>query len=280
MAGTGRPYVVVIDGIIGAGKSTLISKCLLPEMKRRGLSVTLVTEPVEKWKSSGALEQFYAAPARRAYQFQTRVFHDRIKEMQKQWESNGTTSAIFILERSIFTDRIFMDMLFEAEQVDETEYRDYNELWTMWSKLMPCEPDLFIYLRPSLDATMARVAKRARVGEGSVSRTYQQGLLDKHDDFLSPDGATIGARKVPVYPLDTDDNFADEPDIQRSVASNLVEIIMRTLGLADAKGGHKGPAGTKGVTTLPKSPTYLGPACGDIAAGHKGPAGTKGVSCP
>jgi deoxyadenosine/deoxycytidine kinase len=224
----GKPLVIVVDGIIGAGKSTLIAKCLLPELEAKGLRCTLVTEPVEKWKSSGALEQFYKDPARRAYQFQTRVFHDRIKEVQLQWKAHKNVTDIFILERSIFTDRIFMDMLYEAGELDESEKRDYEDLWTMWSKLMPCKPDLFLYLRPKLDEVMSRLRKRGRAGEGGISREYQAALLAKHDQFLlaSKDRkVTICQSEALVLPLETDENFEDLEEVKRKIGDLLYQFI-------------------------------------------------------
>ena len=92
------PIVVVVDGVIGAGKSTLIRECLIPYFIESGRTVTEVKEPVERWKKNGRLEQFYKDPKRRAYQFQTTAFHDRVHQCIKCYERHKNTSNIFLLE--------------------------------------------------------------------------------------------------------------------------------------------------------------------------------------
>src|SRR3990167_7037947 len=130
-----NPVIVVVDAIIGAGKTTLIRDCLIPLLTLKGWRVTEIREPVEKWKTTGRLQQFYNDPHRRGYQFQTRAFHDRIRESQEKYRLYKDSTDIFIIERSIFTDKLFMKMLLESNTIDITEYEDYFDLWTMWSEL-------------------------------------------------------------------------------------------------------------------------------------------------
>lgn len=203
--------VIVVDGIIGAGKTSFINECLVKYLRDQNLNVVIVDEPVELWNKSGALKQFYENPSRRAYQFQTRAFHDRIKMVQAKYREHKDTADIFVLERSIFTDVLFIQMLHESGTIDDTEYRDYMDLWTMWSQLMPFTPDLFVYLRPPLDEAMKRLRHRNRDGETGVSIEYQESLMKKHDEFLNDEAATItkdGVEiSIPVLCINTAKNF-------------------------------------------------------------------------
>ena len=53
------PVVIVIDGEIGAGKTTLI-KILKEEFENKyNLNVCSIFEPVDKWRDIGALQMFY-----------------------------------------------------------------------------------------------------------------------------------------------------------------------------------------------------------------------------
>lgn len=216
--------VIVIDGIIGCGKTTLIEECLVPTLTMKGYKVTVVKEPVDKWKDSGSLQQFYKDPSRRAYQFQTRASHDRIKECQKQYRKYSHDTDIFLLERSIYTDMLFMKTLLESNTIDETEYRDYKELWKMWEELMPFVPDLFVYLRPDVKVAMERLHKRNREGE-TVSIKYQKALQDKHDEFLGKDMVKISdSRYAPCLHLYTNADF-----VKDHLGSKVTESVMNSL---------------------------------------------------
>lgn len=223
--------VVVVDGIIGAGKTTIIKNCLEPYFRNHGARVTVIYENVEDWVKSGALQQFYDDPSRRGYQFQTMAFHDRIVKTQKAYRENKDTTDIFILERSIFTDVLFMKMLRESKTIDESEYRDYMNLWTMWSQLMPFKPDLFIYLRPDLDEAMNRLRARNRDGETGVSLKYQTELQAKHDEFLGGETAKIhdvlgeAEYDVPILKLMTNGNFRDDDDVKTKVFTEVKDCI-------------------------------------------------------
>lgn len=216
------PIFVVVDGIIGAGKTTLIRNCLVPILTGKGWRVTEIREPVEKWKNSGRLEQFYADPRRRAFQFQIRAFHDRVRECQEKYRQYKDTTDIFLLERSIFTDVLFVNALLETNAIDRTEYEDYLDLWTMWQEVMPFRPDLFIYLKPSIPVCMGRLQERARNGEAGVDAEYQSRLQEKHDEFLGGDYVTINdCHYVPRILLETNSNFRDDLGVQQEMCNNL-----------------------------------------------------------
>lgn len=222
-----RPKVVVVDGIIGAGKTTLLEKCLLPELARRGLRVKLVEEPVEQWKESGALKQFYEDPRRRAFQFQTRAFHDRVSTMRQRWSESHQEVDLFLMERSIFTDRIFMEMLKQSGTVDATEYRDYFSLWQMWCELLPATPDLFVYLKPTLKTAMSRLRSRGREGEDGISESYQRDLQAMHDKYLDKEGFELSdlngqVRQVPILKLASDFDLMTDTEIQQSIVEQLL----------------------------------------------------------
>ena len=214
--------VIVVDGIIGAGKTTLIEDCLKPILSEDGYRVTVVNEPVEKWKADGSLKQFYEDPKRRAFQFQTKVFHDRVKKCQKKFEKYSKCTDIFLLERSIFTDLLFMEMLYDDGKVDQSEYDVYLELWTMWKKVMPFEPDLFIYLKPTIDTVMQRLNERNRTEEAGVDEDYQNKLQIKHDNFLGRKFVKISkSQYVPCVKLNTNSNFRDYEKIKIEITEQV-----------------------------------------------------------
>lgn len=222
--------VIVIDGIVGSGKTTLIEKCLVPLLSERGLKITVVREPVEKWQNDGLLERFYQDQRRWGYHFQTKAFHDRVLECIEKFEKYGTYTDVFLLERSIFSDSLFMKMLHEDKVVDDVEMKHYTEWWSLWSRLMPFEPDLFVYLKPDLNVAMGRVKERSRGGEDGISVEYQHRLQQKHDEFLGGDTVSISeSHYVPCFHMATNSNFRDDPDVKNQIATVFENKIKNIL---------------------------------------------------
>lgn len=265
--------VIVIDGIISAGKSTLISLIENDEKIKEKYDIVIIKEPVDKWVESGILRKFYDDMSRWGYHFQTKVFHDKIMESINQYnryisnkekisgvccvcnnsqeisqsipKCNGcglknsisinnldsleiepkNKETLFILERSCLTDKLFMELLYEDHFITDMEYDHYKEWCDLWELLLPFKFDLFIYLRPSLDACMRRVEERHRDGEGGVSKEYQQKLMDKHDLFFKEGGIELYGKIIPVKILETDDNFKNDKKIQDKIIAQFIEYI-------------------------------------------------------
>lgn len=222
------PIVIVIDGLIASGKTTMITQCLLPILTQRGYRVTVIPEPVEKWKENGRLKMFYSDPSRRAFQFQTCAFHDRVRISQKLYRKYAHQTDVFILERSIFSDLLFMEALRDSKTIDTSEFEDYMNLWTMWEEVMPFRPDLFVYLRPNIDCVMDRLKERSRDGESSITIQYQKDLEKRHDILYGGDFVVIGENYyVPSIILETNDNFRDDNNVKEQLTSIIEKEFTR-----------------------------------------------------
>jgi deoxyadenosine/deoxycytidine kinase len=222
--------VIVVDALIGAGKSVLLEMLVVMLFKLFKIRAKIVKEPVEKWKKSGILDRFYKDPKRWGYHFQTKAFYDRVKANQIAYEEvsrdGDDTIDLYILERSCFTDRLFMELLHESGMVDDLEMADYRDWADMWEKVMPYSPDLFVYLKPSVDACMSRLRERNRGEEVNVKREYQVSLQAKHDAFFDGGWVEISpGRKVPVVTLMTDANFRDDDLVKVEVANFFERLI-------------------------------------------------------
>jgi deoxyadenosine/deoxycytidine kinase len=202
-----EPQVIVVDGIIGVGKSNFL-EMLAVELPRRGYkNVVIVKEPVDKWKESGLLERFYKDPKRWAYHFQTTAFHDRIKANIEAFEKHGK-DAIYILERSCFTDTLFMKMLHANGLVDDLEMDSYRSWWSLWTEIMPYKPTIFLYLIAPPSVCLERCEKRQRQGENAVTLSYEEDLAAEHDNFFEKGFIELSANQTaPVYTIDTTGDF-------------------------------------------------------------------------
>jgi len=238
--------VFIIEGEIAAGKTEL-AKALAEELRRRGLKVALVLEPVERWRKIGILSKFYGAPGRHGYGFQTYVFATRVLEITAAVAAEPDAD-VYLLERSPATDMIFMEL--QRELVDPVEMEMYATWCESFRLMLPIDLSKakVLYLKTSLGSCMSRLAERRREGEvaeigksdasatGGVSVEYQARLRRAHEAFfqgLHP--AEFPGLPASPFPLESvveiepalaDGDFRDAgPDRDRIVAA-----IVRKMG--------------------------------------------------
>lgn len=174
------PKVLVIEGAIGAGKTTLLR---ILEQRLPFAKIVTVPEPVEVWKETGALREFYADVKGKAIEFQTFVFATRLQALKQAWKVEPAAD-LYILERSPFSDKyIFIAMLHQGGLITDAQLARYNLWWESWIDLWPVTPTHFLHLKPSLAACMERTEKRARAGE-TVTKDYQAALMQQHETFF------------------------------------------------------------------------------------------------
>lgn len=222
---TAKPFTLIVDGIIGAGKSTLINEGLIPRLREKGWRVTLIKEPAAD--CGEILERFYADPRRWAYHFQTKAFHDRVREFCKMWTDNYETTDIFISERSVMSDTLFMSTLHTLGDIDDLEWDHYMQWWSMWSEIVPMRPDLFVYLDPDVGEAMGRIKTRGRKGEENIESSYQELLKEKHDAMFIVDSIKVTPdHTAPVLHLKTNSDFKNNIRIRDDIVDRIeVSII-------------------------------------------------------
>ena len=220
-----QPIVLVIEGVVGAGKTNLLS-VLTDYFTQQGLKVCAIPEPVDLWEEIGILKKFYSDIPRYAYEFQTFTFVSRLKKIIEYYETNSDAD-IYILERSIFSDRhFFVEMLHQQHHLDDVQMKMYEEWWEMWYRINPLFPSAFVYLKPSLDECMKRVKTRARDGEETVGEEYQQKLLDHHDKFFNGNVVEIRGVPIPFLTLTTDEDFRSNESVQKEIGDQINEFLM------------------------------------------------------
>jgi deoxyadenosine/deoxycytidine kinase len=182
--------IIQVDGIIGAGKSWYLSNVLIPALEQLGFRVVIIAEPVERW--SKILPLFYEDKSRWAYTFQTVAMMHRVGEVRRALQDHvrvegDNRPVIFVSERGVTSDRMFMNILYEEGHVSDMEMELYAEWWNMWYSHIMCAPSLVIYLNTELELCQQRIVQRGRVGEitddgqSKISIDYQAKLKQQHD---------------------------------------------------------------------------------------------------
>ncbi len=182
---SGRPVVVVVQGLIGCGKSTLLN-ILAEDLRDCGLKVVVIPEPVELWKRTGALQDFYTHmnDHGNACKFQMFAFATRIRTVSEAYLKDPDAD-VYIVERDPETDyHIFATMLHKDGLFTDVEMEMYKLTWEPWTRMWPFLPTHTLMLDPSVNACMQRIRERNRDGEQGLPRAYQEKLLAQHEVFI------------------------------------------------------------------------------------------------
>ena len=160
--------MIVVDGVVGVGKSTLMN--ILAE---RGL--TAFAEPVV---DNPILEKFYYDRARYAFPLQVFFLNKRFKHIKEASAIDGC-----VLDRSIYGDVIFAKMLCDKGEMSVEEYELYKELLENMLEHVKA-PKLMVYLEVSVDEAMRRIKKRGRDYEQVVERAYWEELNNEYKTYF------------------------------------------------------------------------------------------------
>jgi deoxyadenosine/deoxycytidine kinase len=159
---------IAIEGVIGAGKSSLATK--LAEK----LEANVV---MEEFETNPFLEKFY--DDRKRFAFQTQMFFliNRYKQQQNLNQQNLFSSYIV-------SDYIFdKDKIFAYLNLAGDELKLYETIFPLLERDL-IKPDLVVYLQSSIDRLMYNIKKRARKVEKSLSRSYITELYDAYNNFF------------------------------------------------------------------------------------------------
>ena len=162
--------MIVIDGVVGAGKSTLAQKV----SDKLGIPIY---EELQNQTTMNLLEEFYKDKKRWSFTLQIHFLNERFK-MIKDIHKNGGG----ILDRSIFGDRIFASMLNEDGYMTNDEFLTYSTLLDNMLQHAK-EPTLLVYIDCDLETAKKRIQKRGREMEQSVDEIYWKRLNQKYRDW-------------------------------------------------------------------------------------------------
>ena len=213
------PKVIVIDGLIGSGKTTILNS-LSKILNDKGVKTLAIVEPVDQWKEIGALEHFYKDIKQNCYEFQTYVYITRVKDLLENYNKYKNDYDVFIVERSIFSDRyIFVEML--KEDMGNTRMKMYDEWCNLWKKLIPFEFNMFILLDTTVETSMKRLKIRNRCEELGITDEYQTNLRNTHLNFYNNVLNKLGYLKIII----NEEIMESKPE---SIGLNILDNLINT----------------------------------------------------
>jgi deoxyadenosine/deoxycytidine kinase len=159
---------IVIEGVIGAGKTSLTR--LLAER----LNAALLLEEVEE---NPFLKDFYTDRGRFAFQTQMHFLFSRYQQQRE------------LRQQDLFREKTVSDYLFQKDRIfanlnlSDKELALYEKV-VGWLELEVTRPDIVVYLQASTETLMERVARRGRSFERDMDRQYMQALNDSYNYFF------------------------------------------------------------------------------------------------
>jgi deoxyadenosine/deoxycytidine kinase len=164
----GENRYIVIEGVIGAGKTSLA------RMLSERLAAQLVLEEVEE---NPFLKDFYRDRDRFAFQTQMHFLFSRYQQQRG------------LRQTELFSDRMVSDYLFQKDRIFaslnlvDKELALYERL-VGWLELDVVKPDVVVYLQASTETLLSRIEKRNRAFEKDMDREYIERLNDAYTHYF------------------------------------------------------------------------------------------------
>jgi deoxyadenosine/deoxycytidine kinase len=184
-----RPILISIEGNIGAGKSTIISKMQQKYKNRK--DIIFLQEPVgiwetihDKYTNQNMLQKFYENPKKYAFAFQIMAYMTRLHLLENVIQNVTDDCKVIVMERSLEADyHTFSKMLYDDSLMEEVEYKIYNMV--SQQPLEKYSMDGIIWINTDVNTCEQRIMKRNREGESKIDREYLTNCNKYHDEWLN-----------------------------------------------------------------------------------------------
>jgi deoxyadenosine/deoxycytidine kinase len=205
---------ISIEGNIGVGKSTLLSK-IYNHFNKNG-KVSCAWEPLDEWDNNGFLGDMYSKRIEHA-EFQYMV----ISSMFHKSFMGLSNSEILIQERS-------MDSAFEVFTKNNVQNtRSVDMLKYSYDKLKELLEETFssrkvrIYLRVPPFVAFARVCQRSRSSELNMSEEYITAINNSYEEWLGLSSNTSNTDEI--IKIDASRSIEDVTQDVLRIISSIVQ---------------------------------------------------------
>jgi deoxyadenosine/deoxycytidine kinase len=193
--------MIVIDGVVGVGKSTLME--ILEKSGYKAFKEPVTNNPI--------LDKFYYDRERYSFPLQVYFLNERFKQIKKASQYPNS-----VLDRSIYGDVIFAKMLRDNGEMSEVEFQIYLDLFGNMMEHLKA-PKLLVYLEISTEEAIKRIKKRGREYEQVVEKEYWERLNQNYREYFEQYSFSP-VLKINVDQIDFENNPKD-----REYVLNLIE---------------------------------------------------------
>jgi deoxyguanosine kinase len=160
---------IVIEGNIGAGKTTLAS------MIARDHNAKLI---LERFADNPFLPKFYSDPSRYSFPLELSFLADRYRQLKEE-----------LVEQDLFrcftvADYYFMkSLVFSSKTLEKDEFNLYRQIFYIIYGSLP-KPDLFVYLHVPPERLLSNISMRGRDYEKTITAEYLSGIQESYFTFF------------------------------------------------------------------------------------------------
>jgi len=160
---------IVIEGNIGAGKTTL-SSMIADQFNARLI--------LEHFADNPFLPKFYKEPDKYSFPLELSFLASRYKQLQEELVPQDLFKSFSI------ADYYFMkSLVFAASTLTGDEYNLYRQIFYIIYGSLP-KPDIYVYLHLNPERLIKNIEKRGRNYEQSISKEYLQKIQDSYFSFF------------------------------------------------------------------------------------------------
>jgi deoxyadenosine/deoxycytidine kinase len=172
--------IYALEGNIGAGKSTIMKI-----ISNQFHDVEFVEEPVNQWQNLNGcnlLNAFYSDPKRWGFSFE---FYSMLTKIQALLKAADSDKPIIIIERSILSNKVFMDLSNDLGKLDKMEYTMLINTYNFYLENVYPQIAGIIYLDTPVDECIRRITKRNRGEECTIEKSYLNSIKEKMDEMCN-----------------------------------------------------------------------------------------------
>lgn len=164
-----RYNYIVIEGNIGAGKTTLAARIA------DQFNASLI---LEHYADNPFLPKFYNDPDKYSFQLELSFLASRYKQLKDEL----VTQDLF--KNFTIADYYFMkSLVFAASTLKGDEYNLYRQIFYIIYGSLP-KPDIYVYLHLNPDRLLQNIERRGRNYEKSITKEYLQKIQDSYFSFF------------------------------------------------------------------------------------------------
>jgi deoxyguanosine kinase len=206
---------LVIEGNIGAGKTTLAEKI------SHDFNAQLV---LEKFDDNPFLKKFYEKPVENAFTLEMSFMSERFYQLVNELQHRDLFKDFAV------ADYYFMkSLIFAGVTLSNDEYQLFRRFFNIIYARIP-KPDLYVYLHKNPENLQKQIKKRGRTYEQDISNNYLENINKAYFDFMKQQS------DFPVVIIDTNhidflDNGKDylkicEIIFQNSYNSGITRVLL------------------------------------------------------
>lgn len=160
---------IVIEGNIGAGKTTLVNK-IAADFNAKTI--------LERFADNPFLPKFYEDQNRYAFPLEMSFLADRFQQI------SDDLAQLDLFRDFIIADyHIFKSLIFAKVTLPEEEFRLYRKLFEIIYKEMP-KPDLYVYLYQNTNRLLLNIKLRGRSYEQEIQAAYLEQINKGYLEYI------------------------------------------------------------------------------------------------